>query len=126
MSADWTPLQAGMERFVDFDKGDFTGREALLKQQEEGIPSRLTGMVLDSGPLDAHGFEPVLSQGEIIGYVASGGFGHRTGQSIAFSYLPTAHSEPGTRLTIRLQGKDYPATVTDGPTYDPENKRLME
>ncbi len=45
MSADWTPLQAGMERFVDFDKGDFIGREALLREREEG-PERHTGWSL--------------------------------------------------------------------------------
>jgi len=124
MSADWTPLEAGMERFVDFDKGNFIGREALLRQKEAGLTHRLTGMTIETDDNDAHGFEPVLAGDRIIGYVASGGFGHRTGQSIAFSYLPVQYSEPGTSLSISLLGRKCRAVVTEGPLYDPENKRL--
>ncbi|MEE3326708.1 MAG: FAD-dependent oxidoreductase [Myxococcota bacterium] len=126
MSADWTPLEAGMERFVDFNKGDFMGREALLSQKEDGVAYRLTGMIVETEGADAHGFEPVLGDEEIIGYVASGGYGHRTGHSIAFSYLPIQYAQPGTRLAIRILDKKCRATVTAGPIYDPENKRLME
>ena len=113
-----------MERFVDFNKGDFIGREALLEQREKGLTHRLTGMTVETEDTDAHGFEPVLAADEIVGYVASGGYGHRTGQSIAFSYLPVQYAEPGTSLRINLLGKKCRAVVTEGPLYDPENKRL--
>jgi dimethylglycine dehydrogenase len=125
MSADWTPLEAGMDRFVDFDKGDFIGRDALLQQKESGVERLLTCMVVDSDDADAHGFEPVLSGDEFIGYVASGGYGHTTGKSIAFSYLPVEYSAPGTELSIDILGNRLRANVVEGPLYDPENERLL-
>ena len=69
MSADYTPLEAGLERFVAFDKGEFVGREALLARR----PSiRLSTLVVDADGADAHGYEPVLADGELISYVMAG------------------------------------------------------
>lgn len=125
MSADWTPLEAGMDRFVDFDKGDFIGRDALVAQKEKGVERLLTCMVVDANDADAHDFEPVLCGDELIAYVASGGYGHTMEKSIAFSYLPVKYSIPDTELSIDILGERRQATVVEGPLYDPENKRLL-
>jgi len=125
MSADWSPLEAGMERFVDFDKGDFIGRDALLKQKEQGVERLLTCMVVDSDDADAHEFEPVYAGDEIVAYVASGGFGHTTGKSIAFSYIPSEYASAGTELSIGILGERRRATVVEEPLYDPKNERLL-
>ena len=125
MSADWTPLEAGMDRFVDFDKGDFIGRDALVAQKEKGVERLLTCMVVDANDADAHGFEPVLCGDELIAYVASGGYGHTMEKSIAFSYIPVKYSIPDTELSIDILGERRQATVIEGPLYDPENKRLL-
>ena len=125
MSADWTPLEAGMERFVNFEKGDFIGREALLRQRDRGVERALTCLVIDVADADAHGYEPVRSSGEVIGYVASGGYGHRVEKSIAFSYLPTAYTEIGTELEVDILGDRRAARVAPQPLYDPENARLL-
>ena len=81
-------------------------------------------MRVETTNADTHGSEPVFAGDEIIGYVASGGFSHRPKQSIAFSYLPVQYGEPSTSLSINLLGKKCRAIVTEGPLYDPENKRL--
>jgi dimethylglycine dehydrogenase len=125
MSADWTPLQAGMDRFVDFGKGDFIGRDALLRQRDEGIGRGLACLVVDADGADPHGFEPVFAEREIVGYVASGGYGHTVGKSIAFSYLPVEHLEPGTRLQVEILGSRRAARVVEAPLYDPKNQRLL-
>ena len=125
MSADWTPLDAGMERFVDFNKGDFIGRDALLRQKDAGVERKLSCLVIDAKDADAHGFEPVFASGEAIAYVASGGYGHTLQKSIAFSYLPVAHSEPGTELEVGILGERRAATVVEQPLYDPKNERLL-
>jgi dimethylglycine dehydrogenase len=125
MSADWTPLEAGMERFVNFDKGDFIGRDALLRQREAGVERRLSCLVIDAKDADARGFEPVFAGAEAIAYVASGGYGHTLQKSIAFSYLPVAHSEPGTELEVGILGERCAATVVEQPLYDPKNERLL-
>jgi dimethylglycine dehydrogenase len=131
MSADWTPLESGMERFVDFEKGDFIGREALLRQRDRGVERSLACLVVDAEDADVHGYEPVRTAGpagtagKVIGYVASGGYGHRVEKSIAFAYLPSAYAEIGTQLEIGVLGDRRPARVAREPLYDPKNERLL-
>ena len=105
MSADCTPLEAGLERFVAFDKGDFVGREALLRQRAEGVRRTLACLTVETEDADPHGYEPVRMDGTPIGYVAAGGYGHVVEQSIALAYLPVEHAEPGTRLTVDILGE---------------------
>jgi dimethylglycine dehydrogenase len=125
MSADWTPLEAGMQRFVDFEKGDFIGRDALLRQRERGVERCLACLVVDAGDADPHGYEPILAGDEAIGYVAAGGYGHVVEQTIALAYLPVAHAEPGTALDVKRLGERCPARVVAQPLYDPTNERLL-
>ena len=125
MSADWTPLEAGLERFVAFDKGDFVGRDALLRQREEGVARTLACLTVETDDADPHGNEPVRADGTPIGYVAAGGYGHVVEQSIALAYLPVEHAEPETRLTVDILGEPRPAVVVPQPIYDPENLRLL-
>ena len=125
MSADYTPLEAGMDRFVDFEKGDFTGRDALLRQRERGVERALACLVVDTADADPHGYEPVLDGGERIGYVASGGYGHTVEKTIALAYLPVSHLDAGTQLTVDILGERRSARVVDQPLYDPENRRLL-
>ncbi len=114
-----------MERFVRFDKGDFIGRDALLKQREEGLKRTLTCMVVDEDGADVHGFEPVFADGKPIAYVASGGYGHTVQKSIAFSYLPVEFATPGTQLEIGILGDRRRAQVVEQPLFDPKNERLL-
>jgi glycine cleavage system aminomethyltransferase T len=125
MSADYTPLEAGLERFVRFDKGDFIGREALLRQQEEGVRQRLACLTVEADGADPHGYEPILADGRPIAYVASGGYGHVVDRSIAFAYLPVEQAEPGTELEVEILGERRSSTVVPQPLYDPQNERLL-
>jgi dimethylglycine dehydrogenase len=115
-----------MERWVRFDKGDFIGREALAHVHENGGPQRrLVCLTVDDGEADAHGHEPILEGDELIGFVTSGGYGHRVERSIALGYLPSDRCSPGAELAIDILGERRPATVMPGPVYDPENERLL-
>jgi dimethylglycine dehydrogenase len=125
MSADWTPLEAGMERFVALDKGDFIGRDALVQQREEGVERKLACLVVNAEDADPHGYEPILMGDEMIGYVAAGGYGHTVEKTIALAYLPTAYVEPGTDLEVGILGMRRPAQVVEQPLYDPTNERLL-
>ena len=125
MSADWTPLEAGLDRFVAFDKGDFVGRDALLRQRDEGIRRTLACLTVETDDADSHGNEPVRADSVPIGYVAAGGYGHVVERSIALAYLPVEHADAGTRLTIDILGEPRPAVVVPQPLYDPENLRLL-
>ncbi|MEW6265059.1 MAG: FAD-dependent oxidoreductase [Thermodesulfobacteriota bacterium] len=119
-----TPLQAGLEAFVKFDKGDFIGRKALLEQKEKGLSSRLVLMVVEAGDADAYGDECVWLGREVVGRVTSGGWGHRVEKSLAMGYVRADLARPGARMEIEILEERRPATVVQSPYYDPENKRL--
>jgi len=125
ISADYTPIEAGLDRFVAFKKGDFIGREALVRQREQGATRGLACLVIETEDRDAHGYEPVRSGREVIGYVSAGGFGSEVEKSIALAYLPTEFLEVGTELTVDLVGKELKATVVEQPLYDPKSERLL-
>ena len=125
MSADYTPLEAGLDRFVDFEKGDFIGRDALLRQREQGPERIFACLVIDETDADPHGFEPVLADQQTIGYLASGGYGYVVGKAIGFSYLPLQYAVPSTELVVEILGERRPAKVVEQPLYDPKNERLL-
>jgi dimethylglycine dehydrogenase len=126
MSPDWTPLQAGLERFVAFDKGDFIGRDALIAEKEQGSTHALSCLRVDSNGVDAHGYEPIWTdRGAPVAYVAAGGYGHTIQTSIALAYLPIRHAAVGTELEVTIHGERRPATVTEQPLFDPEGTRLF-
>jgi dimethylglycine dehydrogenase len=121
MSADYTPFEAGLERFVAFDKGDFVGREALLTREPR---IRLVTLTVDADGADAHGYEPVYVEGELTTYVMAGGYGHTVGRSIALAYLPIAHAIEGTAVEVEILGERRPAQVVADALYDPSGDRL--
>ena len=121
MSADYTPLEAGLERFVAFDKGDFVGRESLLVREPR---IRLSTLVVDAADADAHGYEPVYVDGELTTYVMAGGYGHTVGKSIALAYLPLEHAVGGTEVAVEILGERRPGQVVEEPLYDPAGERL--
>jgi dimethylglycine dehydrogenase len=119
-----SPLAAGMQRWVSFEK-QFIGREALAAVAENGGPERsLACLVVDADGADAHGFEPVRDGDRLVGSVTSGGFGFRVGRSIALAYLPLEYCVPGTPLTVEILGHQRKAAVAQAPLYDPTNQLL--
>ena len=72
MSADYTPLEAGLERFVKLDKGDFVGREALLRSETPVASIDLSCLTIDTDEADAHAYEPVYADGRLVTYVMAG------------------------------------------------------
>jgi dimethylglycine dehydrogenase len=125
LSADFTPLEAGMERFVRLQKGDFIGRQALLLQSRDGVRQGLSCLRVEADDADAYRYEPVFRGDRQVGYVSSGGYGHRVQASLALAYLPVDCASPGTKLTVEILGSRRSATVVPQPVYDPANSRLQ-
>jgi dimethylglycine dehydrogenase len=121
---DYTPFQAGMERFIDFDKGDFIGREAALRQRNEEPSHRLVTLVVDAADADAYGDEPVLAEGRVVGFTTSGGYGHTVGQSIALAYVEPSFASREAELAVVILGDDRPARMVPEPLYDPSGARM--
>ena len=121
---EYTPLEAGLEFFVKFDKREFIGRSALEKQRADGVSTRLVTVVVDAKDADACGEESIWHRDQVVGHVTSGGWGHRVGSSLALGYVDAAISEPGTEVAVEILGDRRPATVVTTPYYDPENTKL--
>jgi dimethylglycine dehydrogenase len=118
-----TPLEAGLERFVAFDKGDFVGRDALLRQRRDGVRKRLATLDVDALDADCWGNEAVWAGDRVVGITTSGGYGYWLGRSFAVAYLDAGLATPGVRLAVEILGDRRPAVVLAEPPFDPENRR---
>jgi dimethylglycine dehydrogenase len=125
LTPDYTPFEAGLDRFVRMNKGDFIGRAALERQLAAGIPHRFVTLevhgVTDADPL---GNEPLFAGGALAGRATAGYYGHVLGKSLALAYVDAAHAALGTALEIEILGERRKATVLRESPYDPENARL--
>jgi len=115
LSPEHTPLEAGLGYFVDLEKGDFIGRDALVAQKAAGVPSRLCALVVreKSPPMRSH--YTVAQDGRPVGETTSGGLSPSLGAAIALARLDPACAAPGTRLEIDVRGRQYPAEVVRKP-----------
>ncbi|MCZ6599391.1 MAG: glycine cleavage system aminomethyltransferase GcvT [Acidobacteria bacterium] len=111
-----TPLEAGLNFIVKLTKGEFMGREALVRQKEEGVGHRLTGLAVTQRGIARPGY-PVRVAGREVGVVTSGTHSPTLGRAIGMSYLPVAHAEPGTKLTVVIRGNEVEAEVVPLPFY---------
>jgi len=119
------PIEAGMDRFVDFRKNRFIGRQAALATKDAGPENRLITLVVDAGDADCIGDEPILHDGETVGWVTSGGYGHVTEKSIALGYVPAGLATGGNgAFEIELLGEMRPATRVSEPLHDPQGTRM--
>jgi dimethylglycine dehydrogenase len=109
----FTALECGLEPLTDFGKGEFRGREALLRQKEDGFQRRLVRLeVSGNETFDAMGQEPVRrGGGQVVGRTTSGGFGHSLGKSLAIAYLSSAAIEAGGNLQVKLMNEWFPARI---------------
>ncbi len=119
LGSDYYPDESGMGRFVAMDKGDFIGRAALIVQEETGPREKIATFIVDADNADAYSGEPIYCDGELAGYVTSGGFGYRVEKSLALGYLSPEFHRPGNHFEIEILGDMRPAELTDGPVYDP-------
>ena len=119
-----TMLEASMERFIKFDKEDFVGREATLRQREAGLSMKLVYFEIEATDSEVRGGEPVFDGETCVGVTTSGGYGYCVGKSLGFAYVDIAGSLPGSRFTVELLGESCAATVLSNPLYDASNHRL--
>jgi len=111
---DHTPLEAGQERFVDFDH-TFVGSPVLEKQRAEGPKHRLAGIeVTEAGAIPRHG-TPVRAGGKPVTETTSGGISPSLGKGIALAYLPPELTPAGTSLTLDIRGREVPGRVVPLP-----------
>jgi dimethylglycine dehydrogenase len=121
---DYTPRSSGLWRFVDYDKSQFIGRDAALRDLET-VPNRqLVTLEVDSVDADAWGFEPIWHNESLVGFTTSGGFGHTVGKSLAMGYVQSEFAKDAGRLEVSIVGDRVSARVLTEPAVDPAGARM--
>jgi aminomethyltransferase len=111
-----TPLEADLEWIVKYDKGDFIGREALLKQKEQGIQRKLVGFeMIQRGIARSH--YKILKGQELVGEVTSGTYAPYLDKNIGLGYVKIEYSEIGTELDILIRDQKVKAKIVPTPFY---------
>jgi dimethylglycine dehydrogenase len=145
----YTPAEGGITRYIKLDH-DFIGRSAHEAEMADGGPKRrLVAMVVEpdpEAPADVIGDEPIWHDGEVVGWVTSGGYGHYVKESIALGYVPAELATPanavgpgsgpagdaagsdaaGGRLEVEIIGRRRPARLQPEPLFDPEGLRMRQ
>ncbi len=125
-----TPLEAGLGFAVKMDKtGGFIGREALVKQKEEGLKQKLVQFLLKSPEPMLYHNEPIWQGDRIAGYIRSGMYAHTLGASCGLGYVTAADGGivgpiGADDYEIEIAGVRYPVTASLKPLYDPSNARI--
>ena len=117
LSKERTPLQAGLGFFVDLNKDDFTGREALVAQKNAGLPDKLVAFRMTGTTPPPRPHYPVAHAGQIIGEICSGTQSPSLGAGIGMAYVPLSAADLGTTLEIEIRGRRFPAEVVKKPFY---------
>ncbi|MCB1416269.1 MAG: aminomethyltransferase family protein, partial [Nitratireductor sp.] len=127
---DYGPCETGMDRFVSWKKNaDFIGRAAAEKEHAEGPVRRLCTFAVEADPSnldqgDVWGDEPIFIDGEVVGFVTSGGFAHYAQTSVAIGFLPVDMIEEGREVEIEILGEMRKASLYTAPLFDPDGERM--
>lgn len=121
LSQDISPVMAGFSMFCKFDKPEFIGKEALLKQKTEGVARRLRGLMLDDRAVPRHGYK-VLKDGVEVGEVTTGYRLISVDQSCAVALVDSS-LKLGDRVEVQIRKKTFPATIVKKKFYDKHYKK---
>ncbi len=119
------PFEGSMDRFIKLSKNDFVGREAAAKEKADGPTLKRVTFVIDADDADVIGDEPIWHDGEVVGWVTSGGYAHYVDASLAQGYIPAGLAANGAgTFEIEIIGDRRPARIQHEPLFDPQGERM--
>lgn len=129
ISDEETPIEAGLGFAVKTDKAAFIGRDAILQQKEAGVKKRLVQFLLQEPEQMLYHNEPVLRDGDIVGYLTSGMYGHTLGGAVGLGYVGHADGVDAEFIKagnyeVLVAGNKIAATASLRPMYDPKSERI--
>ena len=125
LSTDYTVLQGGLERFVDWAKPEFRGKAALEAERQAGVAKRFVTVVIAAGDYDPPYMSTLWLGDTVVGELTSGAWGHRVGACIGLGMLRADLAVPGTEVEVEIFGERFAAVVqAEGPLWDAQNVRL--
>ncbi len=122
--SEYTPFDAGLEKFVALDKTPFIGQKAAQEMAGQDPEWCFFGFELESADADAMPSDPITRDGKVVGYVTSAALGYRTGKRVALGYVENGAGGLGDSFTIEVLGRPCSALCVRPHFYDPSNARL--
>lgn len=122
LSADISPVMAGLSMFCKLDKQEFIGKDAVIEQKTSGVSRRVVGVELEGHAVPRHGYA-VLSEGKEVGMVTTGYQSISTGKSVSMALVDAAYAKLGTKLDIQIRKKTFPGTVVKKRFYEKHYKK---
>ncbi len=123
-SPDYTCAETGLDRFIQWSKGDFIGRATAEAERATPPERQLVVFAVEADDTDVTAYEPVWIDGQVQGFCTSGGYSHHTDTSMAFALIPRALVQPDLQVEIEILGQMRPARLLSTPLFDPEGTRL--
>ena len=121
----YTPGMTGLDRWINWQKNDFIGKKAsYLEKSGNGPNQKLVTLEIDSSDSDASGFEPIWKNGKRVGFITSGGYGHRVQKSLAMGLINTDLAESGQEIDVHIVGKEKKAKIIPVSPYDPKGELM--
>ena len=124
LSESTNPFESGTGWTVKFDKGDFIGRDALLKIKDEGVNRRLVGFEMSDPQVIAPGGSDIMVNEEGVGRVTACGYSYTLGKTIGLGYVTIQHTDLGKELQIQVADSAVSARTVEIPFYDPRGTRI--
>ena len=125
MSIEYAAYESGLDRFVHLNKGNFIGRDALVKWQQDGFEnSMVTLEVFDVDDADALGNNAIYSDGIVIGRATGGNYGFRVKKSLVIAMVKPKFSKIGTELQMDILDKKHKVVVIEDSPYDSMNEKI--
>ena len=123
LSADITPVEAGLSMFCKLDKDEFVGKDVIARQKAEGTEKKLVGIEIHDKAIPRAGYPVELEDGTEVGVVTTGYHSISLDKSICFALVKTAYSKLGTPLWIRIRKKVFPGEVVKKRFYQTNYKK---
>ncbi|MEO0358216.1 MAG: glycine cleavage T C-terminal barrel domain-containing protein, partial [Pseudomonadota bacterium] len=114
-----------MDRWIDWQKPDFNGRDAAITERDGDGPAQVqVTRDIDALDADATGYEPVWVNGEKVGFITSGAYGHTVQKSLAMALVNKDVADVGTDCTVHIVGVERPAKIIAPSPYDPKGSAM--
>ena len=126
LSAEISPVMAGLSMFCKFDKPEFIGKDALLKQKTEGVERRVIGIELKDKAIPRHGYSVLNMDGEQVGEVTTGYHTISSDKSVCMALVDSRYAKLGTPLQIQIRKKVFPGVVVKKRFYDKHYRKVKE
>ena len=121
---DYGPRETGLDRFVRYQKPDFIGRDAAIEERDNPPARQLVTLVVDADDADVWADEPIWKNGEVIGFVTSGGYAHYAEKSVAIGFVPVEMNNDGEEFEIEILGDMRKARLIAEPLFDADASRM--